>query len=59
MARYEHLAIYKHLEYQASPTFDYSGKTMPQVPGHTTAAALGYQPVAGHAAQFARPVHDC
>ena len=40
-------ARHRHLEYQASSTLDYSGKTMPQAPGHTTSAELGYQPVAG------------
>ena len=41
------IASHRFLVYQASPTLDYSGKTMPQAPEHITSAELGYQPVAG------------
>ncbi|MGV8992359.1 MAG: TonB-dependent receptor domain-containing protein [Thiobacillus sp.] len=41
------LARHRYLQYQASPTLDYSGKTMPQAPEHILSVELGYQPVAG------------
>jgi outer membrane receptor protein involved in Fe transport len=40
-------ASHRYLEYQASPTLDYSGKDMPQAPGNITSAEVGYKPLQG------------
>lgn len=41
------IASHRFLQYQASATLDYSGKDMPQAPGNTTTAEIGYKPVQG------------
>jgi outer membrane receptor protein involved in Fe transport len=40
-------ASHRFLEYQASPTLDYSGKDMPQAPANITSAEMGYTPLQG------------
>lgn len=39
------IASHRFLQYQASPTLDYSGKDMPQAPSNITTAEFGYKPV--------------
>ena len=41
------VASHRFVRYQASGTLDYSGKEMPQAPGHSVVAELGYKPAPG------------